>query len=517
MAKKPQIGIYFSYSFVNIIEQHHGSIINAVKVPCILEDTKYGSSLPVGDELKIVDLINDTWSRSNISTRDVVLTILSRDLIIRFFEIPLVPHSEIESAIGFEAKKYMPFKLEELVFDFQAKIDKKSKKITVLFIAARREIIDKYISILEQTGLNIMAIEPVFLSTLRVLKSTNKIEAKVSVAIVDVNPQVGQGDITVIENLYPRFSHDLSLKIQPATEAASKETILSKLISEIRISLDYCRRQFPSSPININKLLLLASDDVAAWAKDLNKELEMPVVSVNIRDNIGSTDKEFDLGLTKAYGASLRDAVTLPLTIDLFAKSAVRGAAKGAIEGEFTFKKIALDIDKVFLVKNVLVALGIVLIIYLLGLGRINLYKNKIDKIKKTREHLTVLQDVESVTFLGLKKIETEYNKKISNLEALNKKRIYFTSKLSAIAVLGQEGLWLNNISFKDEGGLQKLSFNGLVYLDNEQKEFSAVHRFLSNFKKAEEFSNFGNISLVSLSHRTIEEYYLTDFKILCK
>lgn len=522
MTKNPQLGIYFSYNFINIVEQQDSRVFNFAKVPCIFEESKFDLSRVVIDEVKIVNLIKEELSKNNIINRGAILALLSRDIIIRFFEVPIVPRAEIEPTIGFEARKYIPFKLEELIFDFKFSIDKANKKIAVIFVAVKRDLLEKYISILEQAGFNIIAIEPVFLSVLRVLKLTKKIEAKHPVAIIDVDFKAERGEITVIENFYPRFSRELNLQLQAEKEAPSKEDILDKLIKEIRISLDYCRRQFSSNPININKLVLLSNDGLAESVDALSKELEIPAASLDLKANIVSADKNFDLELTKAYGASLSDAISFPLKIDLFARIKSAGAAKEDLD-EGIIKKVFLEIDKIFIIKNMLVLLLVVFIVYLSGFTQIKAYDSKLKKAGEISEMLSSIPGIKSTTYPELKKVEEEYNKKIFLVNNMTENKIWFVRNLSALAKLREKGLWITNIDFQDNDRMRRLALQGSVYLGNEQEEFAALDRFLSKLKKDASFVNFKSISLGSFSRRAVagepdkEGYSVSNFDVTCE
>lgn len=516
MAKRLQLGIYFSYNFINIVEQQDKKVVNFAKIPCVFEEAKFDLSKIVMDEVKIVNLIKEELSRNNITSRDAVLGILSRDLIIRFFEVPMVPHAELEATVGFESRKYIPFKLEELVFDFQHSVDRKSKKIRVLFIAIRRDLLDKYVSILEQAGLNIKAIEPVFISTLRLLKLTKNIDVRSPVAIVEADFDMEYGDITAIEDLYPRFSRDLNLKVQTENGTVSKEDRLFKLVNEIRISLDYCRRQFSSNPINISKVILLSNELMVGSVDVLSKELDMPIISVNIKEEMASICNNLDLELAKAYGLSLRDSVTFPLKIDLFVKAKVSAIAKEEFEDE-AFKKVFSQIDKNFLIKNVLVSLAVIFAVYFLSVLQIKVHENKLGEMKKQRTAVSFVPDIQTATYQSLKEVEGDYSNKIFALNNLARNKAYFTDKLSALAILRKKGIWVTGISFKDGDTGQNLVFQGMVYLGDEKEEFDTANNFLLELKKSKVFSNFKKISMGSFSRGALGEYLVSNFDVYCE
>lgn len=524
MGKKTLLGVYFSDNFINIVEQKGGKVVNFAKVACGLEPGKGLLSRTVVDETRLVAAVKEEVLKANILSHDAVLALQNRDLVVRFFEIPIVPNNEIASAVGFEAKKYIPFKLEELIFDFQTRIDRKAKKITVFFVAVKRDVIDRYVSILEQVGFKIAAIEPAFLSTLRTLKSADKaLNVKAPVAVVDINLALEQANITVVENFYPCFNRDLNLKTQPEKETAESADVLPKLISEVRISLDYCRRQFPLSPININKIMLLSSGDLSGWAETVSKELEITASHVNIQDKFLSLGQAFDAELVKAYGVSLRDSVVFPVKVDLFAKlkaplslSKLEAIAQVA-SAKYAFLNILSEIDKPFLALNLLGLTAVIFFTYILGIRQVAVYKNELTGIKEIRETVPSVANIQSLTYSELEQLGALFDKKIALLADLGHKRAYFTDKLSVVPALIQKGLWLESFNFEEIDNLQRLTFKGSAYLNNERDEFSAINRFLSELKKAKEFSDFKDISLGPLSHSQIGDYYVTDFEINCR
>ncbi|PIQ88678.1 MAG: hypothetical protein COV72_07050 [Candidatus Omnitrophica bacterium CG11_big_fil_rev_8_21_14_0_20_42_13] len=518
MAKNSMLGVSFTYDSINIVEQQAGKAVNSIKIHIDNKPEVSAGPNTTKGEADTAELIKNTLAEQNIATQEAVLALLSKDLIIRFFEIPLVPRSEIASTVGFEAKKYVPFKLEELIFDFQPNIDRKNKKIAILFISIRREIIDRYMSILEQAGLSIVSVEPMFFSVMRAVKHITKAATKAPIAIIDVDSSFERGDITVIERFYPLLSRDLNLKIYADKDKDAIESIALKLGNEIRISLDYYRRQFPGSFVNIEELILLAPRDSGALGETLTKELEMKVLAPDINDSLALIGKELDLEQIRAYGASLLNKVSLPIKINLLAKMAIKEAEErppANLENILTI--IAENVDKNFVIKNVAVFLIVASAIYLLGLRQVMAVNTRLKSIKTGRQKLSILKDMKKITYPALQTFEKEYEKKIQAVEKLETERSYLTPKLSAVAKSAEKGIWLDRISFDDKQDKQNLIIRGFVYLADGQKEFVAVNQFLSNLKASEEFSSFKDISLGEVSRLKKGEFDLTSFEIQCR
>jgi type IV pilus assembly protein PilM len=141
------LSIYFGPKAISLVESEGKKIINNILVP---QTTVISSSFEekVPDEIKIATLLKDELRKKNIETKQANIILPGKDLIIRTFHMPVLPPSELFNAVRFEAKKYIPFKIEELVCDFQFRLDKSNRKNFVLFVGIKKEILDKYMSIL---------------------------------------------------------------------------------------------------------------------------------------------------------------------------------------------------------------------------------------------------------------------------------------------------------------------------------------------------------------------------------
>jgi type IV pilus assembly protein PilM len=127
------LGIYFGTKVISIVETMGRRVLNNIKIP--LSTVSLGElEEKVPDEIKIVALIKEELRKRRISAKEVTIALTGRDLIIRTFEMPILPLGELKSAVTFEAKKYIPFKVEDLVSDSQFKLDKSTRGNLVLYM-----------------------------------------------------------------------------------------------------------------------------------------------------------------------------------------------------------------------------------------------------------------------------------------------------------------------------------------------------------------------------------------------
>ncbi len=120
------LGIYFGPKLINIVETKGRKPVRDIEVPqTTISAGELEEKVPADVKtIEIIALFKDELRRNKIDARESTICLSGKDLIIRTFEIPVLPREELQSAINFEVKKYIPFKVEDLISDFQLKFDK---------------------------------------------------------------------------------------------------------------------------------------------------------------------------------------------------------------------------------------------------------------------------------------------------------------------------------------------------------------------------------------------------------
>lgn len=99
-------------------------------------------------------------AETGIKTKKVVFSLPDFATFFTTFELPPMSKKEIANAIGFEARKYIPLPLSELVLDWQLMNEESLKANNkVLVMAVPKVIVEQYKTIAEQSGLELTALE----------------------------------------------------------------------------------------------------------------------------------------------------------------------------------------------------------------------------------------------------------------------------------------------------------------------------------------------------------------------
>lgn len=507
------LGIYFGIKTISIVETQNKKIINSLKIP---REAVSGGELEekVPEEIKLVALIKNELRNAGIETKDTAITIPGNDLIIRSFEMNLLPREELLTAVTFEAKKYIPFKTEDLISDFQLKTDTRNKKNLVLYFGIKKEILDKYVSVLGQIDLNIInKVEYSAFSLVRLLDLTGKKKKGVfSVIAIDREEET---NFTVLEDGFPLFSRDINLATGietqfPMTGTTTDLSFFERLKNEIRISLDYYRRKFPAK--QMNRLIVLANEADKNNIEALCDELGLHSEFVDIAKYAGSRIP-LDIGSIKAYSVSLANSIRLPLRLNLLSVREKAGKVKESeAELGLTLPSLPIRVDYRFILAGV----AIVCLSFILGFYQRSPLENEIKVILNNRVKLSGLTSKK--TYEELNAIYSDYNNKLNILDDLVKNQAYLTEEVNIIPSILPEGAWLTELSFKQDRTAVDLTLNGRVFLKERNKEFEAVNELYSNLKNNPSFSKtFKDISIVSLNRTKVQDYEVTDFVISCK
>ena len=97
----------------------------------------------------IIEAIKKVFRENKVKPGNVVTAIPSEEIMVRYFQMPKIPRQEREAAVSFEAKRYMPFRMEEVVSDFQVLPNKiVQNSMDVVFVAVKKDTIEQYLNML---------------------------------------------------------------------------------------------------------------------------------------------------------------------------------------------------------------------------------------------------------------------------------------------------------------------------------------------------------------------------------
>ncbi len=495
--KKKQVGVFWGESSLTfVLTTNDGKVTTSFEVNLDKENPLDSNSLS--------KTIGDTLNHLNISGLSANLSIPIKDIILRSFTIPWVRAKEIQSIIEFEASKYIPFDLQELNYSFHSTTIKEnsSRFLRIIFIAVKKNTLEKYLSILLNAGLKVNVAEPSPSSLIRLLNFKETLSLQKCIAILIKNKNASQ--IIIINNGIPQFVRDFQTSTQENDTSSQtlEQGASTKFMNEVRISIDFFRRQ--EINIETEEILILSPNPEKIIKERFEKDLKTPTTVLNSNDIIQSENFEINGGLN-AFGTSLYNYVKNDVNLNFLAST------KKTVTFSPELKKILLSKFVIATFLLCIIALFSTYTIlnrpYIQATSRINKLKLEIGS-KETLGQKT-LEDHQEETTEKLKKIK------------LIQTETQTTFFLAALSSLRPKGIWINNIkiSFRknqDFTPIIKISGNG--YLKNINEQNKLANKFLKSLKSDKEFSeNFSKIELDSIKSKTVDKYNVVAFRLTCE
>ena len=101
------LGVYFGPQLISIVETRGRKTINYVQVSRAAVSTGELLEEKVPATVKLIALLKDELRKNNLEPSEATVSISGKDLIVRTFEMPVLPRQELNTAVNFEAKKYI--------------------------------------------------------------------------------------------------------------------------------------------------------------------------------------------------------------------------------------------------------------------------------------------------------------------------------------------------------------------------------------------------------------------------
>lgn len=214
--------------------------IKAVELTSIGDElvlTGYGQvGIPKGGDP--ADSLSELVRACSFSSKRAATSVSGRSVIVRFLPMVEMPEANLRSAIRFEADKYVPFDLDEVVMDC-ARLESPSEEageMRVLLVASKRDVIEQRVEILRRAGL-----DPAFIdadpfavgNAFELVARANNdaaLGSRVS-ALVDVG--ASKTTVTVVKGHEPRFTREVYLGGEDFTAAISKRLSLEAREAEL--------------------------------------------------------------------------------------------------------------------------------------------------------------------------------------------------------------------------------------------------------------------------------------------
>jgi len=317
-------------------------------------ETPAGALGDVLDGEALINALNEVMLASGIEVKEVIATISGDRVITRHVKVPVMPEKELEATVKFEAEKFIPLPLDELIIRYinLGAIDSgDEKKLNLLLAAVPTTFVYDYYSIFTGAGLVMAAIDLQPVCLWRVFSGWEASAAgDGTVGIMDIGASttqflvVNNGDLqfartlpvggnlltrSLAENYGLEFDQAQKMKEEEGELLGSKEAVdyaapgamqmdfslrdgLSELIREIRRSLEFYAAQ-ENAPAIERFIISGGTSKLKGFREFFAEAMEVPVDFGNpgISGLPGDEQEEFpfDQAFAVVLGTALREVI----------------------------------------------------------------------------------------------------------------------------------------------------------------------------------------------------------------
>jgi len=292
------------------------------------------------DSVTIIDTIRDLFNTSRTKTKDVVTSVSGHSVIVKKISLPLMTEAELEESIQWEAERYIPFDINDVNIDFQifGSTSENPEVMDVVLVAAKKDIINDYVSVIMESGLNPVIVDIDSFALENMLAMNYDIEKEEAIAIANVGASIT--NMNIIKNNISAFTRDIfkggnqvteeiqrqlhvdheeaeKIKVGTKVDLTSQpiiqnvlKTACESLAVEIGNSLDFF--QSTTTYEKISKIYLSGGGSkIKDFDIILQQQIGIPVEVVNPFKKIDYSGKNFDMEYLREIGPIMAVGVGL--------------------------------------------------------------------------------------------------------------------------------------------------------------------------------------------------------------
>jgi hypothetical protein len=503
-ASSKRIGFFWGDEKITLVEFDKNSPLQAISASL---GSKPGTSSPFSsnltEEIQITAVLKKILDDHQIKGGTFYVSLPMKEIILRSFAIPFVKSDNIQNAIKFEAKKYIPFDIQDLSYVFHTIpfMEGQNKRLQVIFFAARKEVLARYERIFQQVNAVVSYSEPYIVSLSKSLLYRKEIKPNDHVAFLILDKNLGR--ICFINKGIPQFIREFPVSSSLEESNDSAEVMNAKIVIEVANSFDFYSRQFSGEPIG---QVLVSSDFVQPELMGmLEAELKLKILKFSPAINTGAINQINDMDAIYAMGACVVPPIEslskFNFIEDRTPKSGFENDLAGAVK---PYKEIifALLVCVVFLIG-----------IYVFLQMQLKLVQNQYDQLlMKEGAFASETQD-------GIQAEVQQNIDKLSQYKAIRTKTDISTIVLRVASHL-PVGMLLTDLRVNYNQGDTNtahvaIDMQGMVVNEDPNEQIAVVNQMFADLKSDKVLARFfSNGNLVSMNRQVTDGKQTTGFVI---
>ncbi len=173
------------------------------------------------DATAVVDAIRRLFSGLKVTTKEVAASLSGSAVIVKKISLPSMTEAELAESIYWEAEQYIPFDIQDVNLDYQILNRGDVGTMEVLLVAAKKEKIADYTSVIGQAGRVAVVMDVDAFALQNAYEVNYGTEADAVVVLLNVGASAT--NINILHGDQSVFTRDISTGGHAYTEALQKE------------------------------------------------------------------------------------------------------------------------------------------------------------------------------------------------------------------------------------------------------------------------------------------------------
>ena len=215
----------------------------------------------------VADSIRELFKTHSIKEQNVAISIGGYSVIVKKINVQTMTEEELQDAIHYEAEQYIPFDIADVNLDFQilGEAESSTNQMSVMLVAAKKEMIDDYIHLVQLAGLNPCIID-VDAFALQNVYEVNYDNLDDNIALIDIG--ASKTSLNILKGGDSVFMRDVSLGCGQINEKIASTVECSFEEAE---TLKFGDKEDKLSSHELREAILSVTTD---WSSEIKRALD---------------------------------------------------------------------------------------------------------------------------------------------------------------------------------------------------------------------------------------------------
>jgi type IV pilus assembly protein PilM len=221
----------------------------------------------INDPESVAESIRQLFKAYNIKEQNVAISIGGYSVIVKKITVQTMDEQQLQETIHFEAEQYIPFDISDVNIDFHilGESETNPSQMNVFLVAAKKEMIDDYVNLVNLAGLNPCLIDVEAFALQNIFEASHGFQDD-NIALIDIG--ASKTSLNILKENSSVFMRDVSLGCSQINQ---------KIVSLVDCSLEEAEQlKFgdKSDRINPDELKGIVSSVVADWCTEIRRAID---------------------------------------------------------------------------------------------------------------------------------------------------------------------------------------------------------------------------------------------------